>query len=145
MAMTFQTRLAVAGMLAAGFKRNEFRVRTPFDRKTMNYLDTRITLWDNNPEVVAPKVPALLENGINVIRVFYKGELIIHILTFEVEKLKGELFDLELDPGYKGDTETERQGVLGSKVAERSVCLANVYDLGNARRRRAAEQRRTAT
>src|SRR5690606_24207763 len=115
MAMTFQTRLAVAAMLAAGFKRKEFRVRTPFDRKTMNYLDARITLWDNNPEVVAPKVPALLENGINVIRVFYKGELIIHILTFEVGKLKGELFDLELDPSYKGEHRNGAAGRIGKQ------------------------------
>ena len=72
MAMLIQTRDAINSLKAAGFKRNEFRVRTERRRfihlaqEVVEYGDAIITIWANRERQLS-LVDAMIENGLDVI------------------------------------------------------------------------------
>lgn len=75
--MTPQARRAIDKMLAAGFKRSQFRVRTQIKRGRTSdgytykeYGDAHITIWSD--KAALPLVPAMVREGLDVI--IYKPE-----------------------------------------------------------------------
>lgn len=73
---TTQTQRCIKALLAAGYKRSEFKVQTPFDRKVQGYGVARIYVFANadRQRELAPKVE---EQGIEIIwSLKYNGETI---------------------------------------------------------------------
>lgn len=92
------TKRAIEAMTKAGFKRNEFSAKTPYSKKIGGWDETSIHIRmygidnEERKSIMEERIPALLENGIDVIR-FVSVNYNHYLLSLAGYGKKGKLED----------------------------------------------------